>query len=122
MSNLSDAVLSLRPGAAWVSRGQRYADLEWLDGTQTKPTEQEINDEIARLETADIAEKKRQDAIKDDAGLKDMLAKFRAMSPSEFASYIENNVTNLASAKTVLTRMGLMLMMLDRKTGNRNSD
>ena len=70
----------------------------------------------------EVAERERQEAIKGDSGLQDMLAKFRSMSPTDFASYIENNVTNLASAKVVLVRMGLMLMLLDRKTGKGQSD
>jgi hypothetical protein len=42
----SDALQSLRPGAEWVLRGDV---LEWLDQTQTEPTEAEIDTEIARL-------------------------------------------------------------------------
>ena len=40
------AIDSLRPGAEWVLRGD---DLEWLDQTQTEPTEAEIEAELARL-------------------------------------------------------------------------
>jgi type I site-specific restriction endonuclease len=42
----SDALQSLRPGAEWVLRGDV---LEWLDQTQTEPTEAEIQAELARL-------------------------------------------------------------------------
>ena len=42
----SAAIASLRPGAEWVLRGD---DLEWLDQTQTEPTEAEIAAELARL-------------------------------------------------------------------------
>jgi len=40
------ALLSLRPGAEWVLRGD---DLEWLDTQQTRPTDAEIEAEVARL-------------------------------------------------------------------------
>ena len=40
------AIMSLRPGAAWVLRGEI---LEWLDTTQTQPTDAEIAAELARL-------------------------------------------------------------------------
>lgn len=50
MITIPDALQALRPGAEWVLRGNEYAGLEWLDSTQQKPTEQEVNDEIARLE------------------------------------------------------------------------
>lgn len=42
-----DALLSLRPGAKWTLRGE---ELEWLDTTQTQPTEAEIQAEITRLQ------------------------------------------------------------------------
>jgi hypothetical protein len=48
MSNLSiaQAVKKLRPGAQFALHGDTYADLEWLDGVQAKPTEQEVADAI----------------------------------------------------------------------------
>ncbi len=47
--NTTDALLSLRPGAQWVLRGDEYSGLEWLDETQTKPTEEEIVQKVAEL-------------------------------------------------------------------------
>jgi len=47
------ALLALKPGAEWTSRGDNYSDLEWLDKSQTKPTEEEINAKIAELKTAE---------------------------------------------------------------------
>jgi hypothetical protein len=41
-----DAIVSLRPGAEWVLRGD---DLEWLDQHQTQPTDAEIQAELDRL-------------------------------------------------------------------------
>lgn len=47
---IPDALLSLRPGAAWSLRDNRsYSTLDWLDNVQSKPTENEVNVEIARL-------------------------------------------------------------------------
>lgn len=45
-----DALQAIRPGAEWVLRNKTYDTLEWLDQVQTKPTEEEVNDEIAALE------------------------------------------------------------------------
>jgi len=56
------ALLSLRPGAEWVLRGD---DLEWLDQNQTQPSDAEINAEVARLtalEPARIATENRRAA------------------------------------------------------------
>jgi len=62
MITKADALLSLRPGAEWVLRGD---DLEWLDQNQTQPTDAEIEAEVARLtalEPARIATENRRAA------------------------------------------------------------
>jgi hypothetical protein len=41
------ALKSLRPGAEWALRGDT---IEWLDTKQTRPTDNEINAEIIRLQ------------------------------------------------------------------------
>ena len=51
--NLLDALQSLKPGAEWSIRGitpYKYSDLEWLDSSQTKPTEEEVVRKLAELE------------------------------------------------------------------------
>ena len=53
--DLSDAILSLRPGAGWVLSGTEYSGLEWLDESQTKPTESECNTKLSDLDTAEPA-------------------------------------------------------------------
>ena len=47
--DIGSAIQSLRPGAQWSLNGDEYEGLEWLDETQTKPTEDEISQEIERL-------------------------------------------------------------------------
>ena len=47
MSDKTHALVSLRPGAQWVLRGD---DLEWLDTEQTRPSDAEITAEVTRLE------------------------------------------------------------------------
>ena len=62
MTTKTKAILSLRPGAEWVLRGDA---LEWLDTNQTQPTEAEITAEVARLtalEPARIATENRRSA------------------------------------------------------------
>jgi len=50
MIDLTKAIVSLRPNAQWVLRGNTYESLEWLDENQTQPTEEELIAEVARLE------------------------------------------------------------------------
>ena len=50
---ISSALLELKPNAEWTLRGDTYADLEWLDKNQTKPTEEEVNTKVTELEAAE---------------------------------------------------------------------
>ncbi len=47
MIELMTAIQSLRPNAELVIRGE---EIEWLDDTQTQPTDAEITAEISRLQ------------------------------------------------------------------------
>ena len=49
MIRISDALQVLRPGAEWAIDNNSYAQLNWLDTEQTKPTEQEVVQKIAEL-------------------------------------------------------------------------
>ena len=53
MIRISDALQILRPGAEWNISGNLYSKLEWLDKSQTKPTEEEINIKITQLKEAE---------------------------------------------------------------------
>ncbi len=50
---ISDAIIELKPGADWIQRGEDYSGLEWLDSSQTKPTEIEIYTKITELDKAE---------------------------------------------------------------------
>ena len=50
---ISDAILQLKPGADYIIRGDVYSGIEWLDSSQTKPTETEINNKISELDAAE---------------------------------------------------------------------
>ena len=46
---ITETLLILKPNAAWAIHGDNYSDIEWLDKTQTKPTEEEINTKLDEL-------------------------------------------------------------------------
>lgn len=59
-----DAIKSLRPAAEFVLNGDSYDGLEWLDESQTKPTEEEVNAEILRLQAEyDVKDYQRKRAL-----------------------------------------------------------
>ena len=48
--SIVSALEALKPKSEWTLRGETYADLEWLDEIQTKPTEEEVNAKVSELE------------------------------------------------------------------------
>ena len=51
--NVTDALKSLKPEAEWNCIGETYSGITWLDSSQTKPTESEVNAEMTRLTNAE---------------------------------------------------------------------
>jgi len=57
------ALEALKPKAQWTLTGDSYTNLEWLDKSQTKPTEQEIEEKIAEIkyqEEINVYQEKRK--------------------------------------------------------------
>ena len=59
-----EALTSLKPKAQWSLNGFNYSGLTWLDETQTKPTEEEINAKISELEKGEPMRLLRQERNK----------------------------------------------------------
>lgn len=63
---IADALPYARPGAQWAVRGNTYADIEWLDKNQTKPTQKEIDQAVSDCLAAQTTkETQKQQAITD---------------------------------------------------------
>ena len=63
MTDIPTALKILTPGAEWIVYGEEYSGIEWLDKTQTKPTELEIEQKIAELkyqEEVNVYQEKRK--------------------------------------------------------------
>lgn len=64
--NISEALISLKPGAQWSLNGDEYGGLIWneppvYEGGQTQPTKEEVEAEVARLQVEyDAKEYQRQ--------------------------------------------------------------
>ena len=48
-----DALDTLKPNSLWQWQGADYSGLNWVDSSQTKPTESEIDAEVTRLDNAE---------------------------------------------------------------------
>ena len=51
--DIPTALQALKPGAQWSLTGFDYSGITWLDSSQTKPTESEVNAEITKLTNAE---------------------------------------------------------------------
>ena len=50
---ISDALQALRPNSEYSVTGNAYSGVNWLDKSQTKPTEDEVNKKIDELKAAE---------------------------------------------------------------------
>ena len=64
--DIAAALQALKPGAEWVLRGNEFSGLEWLDKSQTVPSEADIT---AQIKTMDDAEAARLLRVERDAKL-----------------------------------------------------
>jgi hypothetical protein len=55
MFGITDALVSLAPGAEWALNGDAYADLVWFSESISQPTEEDIATEIERLDAEHYA-------------------------------------------------------------------
>ena len=133
MSDIPTALKLLTPAAEWIVYGEDYSGIEWLDKTQTKPTEQEIEVKLAELkyqEEVNVYQEKRKseypswedqldkiyhsgvDAWKEDVkAIKDKYPK-QTINPTELqkrkdAAIFELNKKNYIKAKTRLAQYEL---------------
>ena len=51
--DITSALIALKPEASWTLDGEDYSGITWLDSSQTKPTETEINSKISSLDAAE---------------------------------------------------------------------
>ena len=58
MKNIGDALLSLVPGAEWVTDGEKVS--QWLSPDIDQPTQAEIDAEVARLQAEQDATQYRR--------------------------------------------------------------
>jgi hypothetical protein len=76
MIDKTKAILSLKPNAEFVVRGET---IEWLDKKQTQPTNSQIDAEVKRLQAEYDAKAQLDDLYKAGAFSDDMTAKIQAV-------------------------------------------
>ena len=67
------AIQNIRPGSNWYLEGETYDKLVWTDTEKTKPTEQELNDEIERIKQRRIDTQYQRDRAKEYPSIQEQL-------------------------------------------------
>lgn len=81
----------------------------WVDSDAgVQPTQADID----AIYAPGIAAQTRKDAFKADANYQTMLAQLKQATPAQVATYITNNVTDLASARAMLVKLALVLALV----------
>lgn len=74
MIDITDSLQSLRPGAQWSLNGRTYEGLWWSDDNDLPPpTEEEINQEIERLQQEYERNQYQRDRAKEYPSIEDQL-------------------------------------------------
>lgn len=113
------AIKSLRPGALWAA-GDDYSSLSWLPGNaQAKPTQAEVDAEVARLAALDATNTAEVTAIQTDA---DRTALTNALNGTlaEIDAYVRGKInadaaTTTASAIACLKRVETAVVILAKQ-------
>ena len=63
MTDIPTALKALTPGAEWIVYGEDYSGIEWLDKSQTKPTEEEVVRKLAELKYMDEINQYQRDRL-----------------------------------------------------------
>lgn len=71
--DIVDALQSLRPKAEWSLKGNSYEGLQWLDEIQSKPTENEVEREIQRLQEEYSTKEYQRQRLKEYPAITDQL-------------------------------------------------
>jgi len=73
MITIVEALQSLRPNANWSLIGDTYDGLDWIDESQIKPSEEEINTEIVRLQAIEDSIQYQKDRKEQYPDIRDQL-------------------------------------------------
>ena len=52
---IDKALVNLVPNSSWIVEGDTYDGIQWLDKNKTKPTEEEVTNEVKRLKLELVA-------------------------------------------------------------------
>ena len=97
--NISEALISLRPGAQWNLNGDSYDGLEWNDENELPPpTEEEILVEIERLQAEYENNQYQRDRASAYPSIQDQLDTLYHQGYDGWKEMIDENIATLLMA------------------------
>lgn len=104
MKNIGDALLSLVPGAEWVTDGEKVT--QWLSPDIDQPTQSEIDAEVARLQAEQNATQYQRDRAPEYPPIGDQLdallkhLNYRRTQGDELVQELDNVIAEWLSVKS----------------------
>lgn len=89
MITLEQAILSLNPNAEFTCNGGVYSGITWTNNPSYKPTEEEVNAEISRLEAEYAAMQYKRDRAKEYPPITDYIDGIVKGDNAQVQAYID---------------------------------
>ena len=87
---IDKALASLVPNAEWIVEGDTYDGIQWLDQDKTKPTEEEVTNEVARLNAELVANAYQQKRLAEYPPMADYLDGIVKGDDTQVQKYIDD--------------------------------
>lgn len=118
-SHLSNLLAAAVGRTVFVSIPRREDKSGWRVSANPPLTAQEAQAAQVVIDAFDPAaplpEKAREDALLADADRQDLIGRLATATPAQIKSYVDSNVTNLATAKTMLAKVILAMALMVRR-------
>lgn len=92
-------------------------EIKYADDSSELPSLEDLHDPVAMQtkKNAEAAEQLRLKNIEFDVGAAELLDRLCTLTVTQINTYIDNNVTDLASARTMFKRVVLVLALVARR-------
>lgn len=109
-------VIDMTDGALIQPHMQRWRDYaQWLAAGNTPLAPLVVTPEPTAAELAARAEQAARKAMRDALNADSVVQYLRTHTPAEVAAYVAANVTDLASARSVISKMAMVVAYLARE-------
>ena len=101
--------------STWVLWPSTNATPEQISAAETLKHTIDVEAEVVSRITDKNYEKNQKTEVQGNADFQNLTDNLKTMTPTEWQAWLNNNVNDVASVKTLLYKMGLILMLLVRR-------